>query len=82
MYMMVLGRTITVSLADPSEVYEWLMSNPATPSTEDNMEAVGWERWLMALGIPRLFATEYGRNLEHKGLVYILRYNIYYVIPL
>ena len=41
MYMMVLGRTITVSLADPSEVYEWLMSNPATPSTEDNMDAVG-----------------------------------------
>ena len=50
MYMMVLGRTITVSLADPSEVYEWLMSNPTTPSTEDNMDAVGWERWLMALG--------------------------------
>ena len=69
MYMMVLGRTITVSLADPSEVYEWLMSNPATPCISDNMDALGWERWLMALRIPRLFASEYGRTMEHKGLV-------------
>ena len=69
MYMMVFGRTVTVSLADPSEVYEWLMSNPATPSTFDNMDAVGWERWLMALGIFRLLASEYGRSMEHKGLV-------------
>ena len=69
MYMMVFGRTVTVSLADPSEVYEWLMSNPATPSTFDNMDAVGWERWPMALGIPRLLASEYGRSMEHKGLV-------------
>ena len=81
MHMMVLGRTITVSLADPSEVYEWLMSNPATPSTHDNMDAVGWEQWLMALGIPRLSAAEYGRSMEHKGLVYILR-QIFHVIPL
>ena len=58
-----------VPFLDPSEVYEWLMSNPATPCIPDNMDAVGWERWLMALGIPRLFASEYGRSMEHKGLV-------------
>ena len=35
----------------------------------NNMHAVGWERWLTALGIPNLFASEYGRSMEHKGLV-------------
>ena len=60
-----------LALADPSEACG-LMTN--------NMHAVGWERWLMALGIPRLFASEYGRSMEHKGLVYILR-QIFYVIP-
>ena len=31
-----------------------------------DMDAAGWMNWCTALGIP---ATEYGRNLEHKGLV-------------
>ena len=35
------------------------------------MDAVGWTRWLTALGIPGLSATYYGRSMEHKGLVYI-----------
>ena len=48
---------------------------------EYEYDAVGWERWLMALGIPRLSAAEYGRSMEHKGLVYILR-QIFHVIPL
>ena len=73
MHMMVLGRTITVLLADPSEVYEWLMSNPATPSTEDNMDAVGWERWLMAVGVHRLFASEYGRRHACRLFSYNVR---------
>ena len=38
----------------------------------NNMRAVGWGRWLMALGIPMLFASEYGRSMEHKGLVYYI----------
>ena len=52
------------------------MSNPARPAIPDNMDAAGWTRWFTALGIPGCLATEYGRNLEHKGLVYILRYKI------
>ena len=69
--MMLIGRDITVPFADPSEAYEWLMSNPASLFTPENMDAVGWTRWLTALGIPGLFATYYGRSMEHKGLVYI-----------
>ena len=67
---------------DPSEVYEWLMSNPASPATPDNMDAVGWTRWFTVLGIPACFATEYGHTMDHKGLVYILRKKIHYVTPL
>ena len=90
MYMMLVGRDIIVAFADPSEAYDWLMSNPASPSTPDNMDAVGWTRWLTALGIPeyglfralgRFNALEYGRTMEQKGSVYILR-QMYYVIPL
>ena len=69
--MMLVGRDITVPFADPSEAYEWLMSNPASPFAPENMDAVGWTRWLTALGIPGLFAAYYGRSMEHKRLVYI-----------
>ena len=47
-----------------------------------DMDAAGWMNWCAALGIPGRLATEYGRNLEHEGLVYILRSKIYYVTPL
>ena len=60
MYMMLVGRDITVLFSDPSvlfsEAYDWLMSKFASPSTPSNMDAVGWTWWLTALGIPRLFA--------------------------